>query len=145
MPRMTPEQKRQGLIAKIHIAQNQLGMDEDSYRAVLQRITGQNSCKNCDLSQLQRIMAEMQRLGFQPAKPAIGRKPLHFAHVSDLMAKLGVLLQQSGKTWAYADGMARQMFKKDQVNQLDARQLHKLVAALNIHILKQQAKQAQST
>lgn len=142
MPRMTAEQKRQGLIAKIHVAQNQLALDDDSYRAILQRITGQKSCKNCDLAQLQRVMDEMQRLGFTPSKKAIGRKPLHFADVSDLMAKLGVLLRQTDKSWAYADGMAKRMFDCDKVNQLDARQLHKLVAALNIHHLKQQANAA---
>ncbi|MDO4434577.1 MAG: regulatory protein GemA [Alysiella sp.] len=142
MARMTYEQRRQGLIAKIHVAQTQLALDDDSYRAILQRITGQNSCKNCDLLQLQRVMAEMQRLGFKPTTQSIGRKPLHFTDVSDLMAKLSVLLRQTEKSWAYADGMARQMFQKDKVNQLDARQLHKLVAALNIHHLKQQANAA---
>ncbi|MDO4434724.1 MAG: regulatory protein GemA [Alysiella sp.] len=144
MARMTYEQRRQGLIAKIHVAQTQLALDEDSYRAILQRITGQKSCKNCDLAQLQRVMDEMQRLGFKPTKKSIGRKPLHFTDVSDLMAKLGVLLRQTEKSWAYADGMARQMFKKDKVNQLDARQLHKLIAALNYHHLKKQANAAKT-
>lgn len=142
MARMTYENKRQGLIAKIHVAQTQLALDGDNYRAILQRITGQNSCKNCDLQQLQRVMDEMQRLGFKPTKKSIGRKPLHFTDVSDLMAKLSVLLSQTDKSWAYADGMAKRMFQKDKVNQLDARQLHKLVAALNYHYLKQQANAA---
>lgn len=142
MARKTTEEKRQGLIAKIHVAKAQLALDDDNYRAILQRITGQNSSKNCDLQQLQRVMTEMERLGFKPTKKSIGRKPLHFTDVSDLMAKLGVLLQQSEKSWEYANGMAQQMFKKEQVNQLKATELRKLIAALNYHNLKQQAAQA---
>lgn len=111
MARKTTEQKRQGLIAKIHVAKDQLALDDDNYRAILLRVTGQNSSKNCDLQQLQRVMAEMERLGFKPTKKSIGRKPLHLTDVSDLMAKLGVLLQQSEKSWEYADGMAKRMFQ----------------------------------
>ncbi len=32
MPRITPEQKRKGLIAKIHVAKAQLNMEDDVYR-----------------------------------------------------------------------------------------------------------------
>lgn len=142
MARKTTEQKRQGLIAKIHVAKDQLALDDDNYRAILKRITGKLSCKQMNLLELQNMMAEMERLGFKPTKKSIGRKPLHFTDVSDLMAKLGVLLQQSEKSWEYANGMAQRMFKKEQVNQLNAMELRKLIAALNYHNLKQQAAQA---
>lgn len=142
MARKTTEEKRQGLIKKIHVAKKQLVLCDDDYCAILLRVTGQNSSKNCDLQQLQRVIAEMERLGFKPTKKSIGRKPLHLTDVSDLMAKLGVLLQQSEKSWEYADGMAKRMFQKDKVNLLNAMELRKLIAALNYHNLKQQAAQA---
>lgn len=142
MPRITPEQKRKGLIAKIHVAKAQLNMEDDMYRQFLRETTGHSSCKELDLLQLQRVMAKMERLGFKPTRKNIGTKPLHKTDVSAMMNKLTALLATSGKSWAYADGMARHMFGKEQVNQLDAMSLRKLIAALNIHILKEQAKQA---
>ena len=142
MPRITLEQKRKGLIAKIHVAKAQLNMEDDVYRQFLRETTGQSSCRDLDLLQLQRVIAKMERLGFKPTRKNIGTKPLHKTDVSAMMNKLTALLATSGKSWAYADGMARHMFGKEQVNQLDAMSLRKLIAALNIHILKEQAKQA---
>lgn len=142
MPRMTAAQKRQGLIAKIHIAKTQLNMEDDVYRQFLRETAGQSSCKQMDLFQLQRVIAKMERLGFKPTRKNIGIKPLHKTDVSAMMNKLAALLATSGKSWEYANGMAQRMFHTEQVNQLDAVNLRKLIAALNIHILKEQAKQA---
>lgn len=139
MPRMTPEQKRKGLIAKIHVAKNQMHMDDDVYRNLLKETTGKNSCTKMTLLELQRVIAKMERLGFKPTRKNLGAKPLHFTDVSELMNKLAVLLKLTEKSWEYANGMAKQMFQKEQVNQLDAVQLRKLVAALNIYHLKIQA------
>lgn len=52
---------------KVQIARRQLGMDEDSYRAVLLRITGQTSSTACTVLQLDAVLREMTRLGFKPA------------------------------------------------------------------------------
>ena len=134
----TTEQKRYGLIQKIKVAQKQLALDDDNYRAVLRRITGKSSCKDCDLLQLQRVIAEFERLGFQPTRPNLGRKPLHTTDVSAMMNKLSALLATANKTWAYANGIAKKMFQKDEVNQLSAEELRKLIAALNYHVIKQQ-------
>lgn len=142
---MDYEKNRKGLIAKIHIAKQQLNMDDDTYRAILQRTTGQNSTKNCDLAQLQRVEAEMERLGFQPTTKSVGRKPLHLTDVSELMNKIAVLLKNLDKSWAYANGIAKRMFQKDNVNQLNATQLRKVLIALNYQYSKKQAEQAKKT
>lgn len=139
---MDNEKNRKGLIAKIHIAKQQLNMDDDTYRAILQRTTGQNSAKNCNLAQLQRVIVEMERLGFKPSTKSIGRKPLHFTDMSELMNKIAVLLKNLDKSWAYANGIAKRMFEKDNVNQLNAEQLRKVLIALNYQHLKAQAEQA---
>lgn len=139
---MSPEQKRKGLIAKIHVAKTQLNMEDDVYRSFLAEQTGCHSCAQMTLLQLQRVVTKMEQLGFKPTRKNIGTKPLHKTDVSAMMNKLVTLLATSGKSWAYADGMAKRMFGKEQVNQLDAMSLRKLIAALNIHIIKEQAKQA---
>ncbi|MCG7655919.1 gp16 family protein [Wielerella bovis] len=138
----TYEEKRQGLIAKIHVAQEQLALDDDNYRAILKRITGKLSCKQMNLLELQKIMEEMERLGFKPTKKSIGRKPLHVTDVAELMNKIAVLLKETDKTWEYANGIAKRMFQKDNVNQLNEQQLRKVLIALNYQNLKVQAAQA---
>lgn len=62
-------------LAKIHVAKKQLGLDEDTYRAVLVRAGGQASAKGMSEAQLGRVLEEFKRLGFKPAPPLSG-KPL---------------------------------------------------------------------
>lgn len=57
----------------INIARNELGMDEDSYRAMVLRINrGKGeSLKDCNMSELNLILKELKEKGFKvkPAKP----------------------------------------------------------------------------
>jgi len=71
--------ERRGLIGKIHVARAQLALDDDTYRAVLKRITGKESAKDLSLSELEAVKAEMISLGWKPAKrahPRAGKRPL---------------------------------------------------------------------
>jgi phage gp16-like protein len=53
-----------GQIALIHVAKKQLGMDDETYRAVLKRVAGVASSKNLNPNGLEALMAEFARLGF---------------------------------------------------------------------------------
>jgi hypothetical protein len=71
---MTFVPDRKGRIAKIHIAKKELAMADDSYRAMLMRVTGKSSSTHCDIAQLDAVLAEFRRLGFagnktKPASP----------------------------------------------------------------------------
>lgn len=59
-------------IALLHVARRDLGLDDDDYRAVLERVTGKRSAK--DLSEAERnlVADEFRRLGFKPSSK--GRK-----------------------------------------------------------------------
>lgn len=59
-----PFDARRGLIAKIHIARKQLAMEEDSYRAMLKRITGKESSGDMKPAELEAVLKEFARLGF---------------------------------------------------------------------------------
>ena len=124
---------RRAMIAKIKIAQKQLGMDDDVYRELLHRMAGKRSCTELTATELARVLREMERLGFAPSRPAPERMPLRQARHTPMMQKIGVLLAQTGKTWAYADGMARNMFGEDRANRLDGDKLHRLMTALQIY------------
>ena len=124
---------RRAMVAKIKIAQKELDMDDDTYRAVLLRVTGKNSSTRLDAAELDAVLREMCRLGFVPRPAAYVRPPLHLADHGGLIRKIGALLAQTGKTWAYADGMARNMFGEDRANRLDGDKLHRLMTALQIY------------
>lgn len=53
------------LIQLIHIAKQKLAMDEFSYRAMLERVTGKTSCKEMSVAELMKVEAEMEAKGFK--------------------------------------------------------------------------------
>jgi phage gp16-like protein len=53
-------------LAKIHIAKNELCLDDDAYRDMLERVTGQRSAKGLVDAKLQLVVSELQRLGWKP-------------------------------------------------------------------------------
>lgn len=74
---MTPERKtqfsvrrRNGLLALVHIAKRDLGLDDDLYRMILKDQFGVLSASALASSELERLMAWFERRGFrrQPKK-----------------------------------------------------------------------------
>lgn len=62
---------RKRLIARIHVGRKELVLVEDSYRAILARITGQDSSAKLSVKQLRDVVAEFERLGLKsPRKPS---------------------------------------------------------------------------
>lgn len=58
-------QTKPKLIQLIHIAKQKLAMDEYSYRAMLERVTGKTSCKEMSVAELMKVEAEMEAKGFK--------------------------------------------------------------------------------
>lgn len=58
-------------IATMHVAKKQLGLDEDTYRAVLVRVTGKNSARDMSPAEQNRVVEELRRQGFKPAKKGL--------------------------------------------------------------------------
>lgn len=75
------------LIAKVHIAKTQLALDDTSYRCLLKRIAGKESCSLMSGSELGKVLDEFKRLGFKPAKKRAGlRKLAQSPHASKIRA-----------------------------------------------------------
>lgn len=69
-------QARRLLVAKIHIARNQLGMDDDSYRAnIAHYANGKTSCTDMTVPELHAVLAAFEKLGFKPKKTATKKQP----------------------------------------------------------------------
>lgn len=53
-------------VIKVKIAAKDLGLDDDTYRTILNRITGQTSATQCTDAQLGRVLDEMKAKGWKP-------------------------------------------------------------------------------
>ena len=79
-------QDRRALLSKIHIARKDLALDEDSYRGLLMRITGEVSAKDCADQALMAVLEEFTRLGWT----AKGKRPAsRHPHVRKVYAVWG--------------------------------------------------------
>lgn len=118
-------------LAKIHIAKSQLGLDDDTYRALLARVAGVRSAKELSPRQIGAVLTEFERLGFKPkpAKKAGRAVPKPAPDRASLVGKIEAFLAEANRPWAYADAMALRMFKVERVEWLDSGQLQRLVAA----------------
>lgn len=67
------DQARRTLLAKVHLAKKDLGLDDDTYRAVLVRVTGCSSSADCTLPQLEKLIAHFRAQGFVPKVVAGGK------------------------------------------------------------------------
>jgi phage gp16-like protein len=115
----------------IQIARRQLDMDDDAYRAMLGRVAGVTSSTKLSPRQVGLVLAELERLGWQPVRKPVGRAaPQVASDRQALVCKIEAFLAEAGRPWAYADAMALRMFKVERVEWLDAGQLGRLVAAL---------------
>jgi phage gp16-like protein len=61
----SPETKRRRAIAKIHCAKRDLGLDDETYRGLLERVTGRTSAADLDERALGAVLDELRRLGFR--------------------------------------------------------------------------------
>lgn len=77
------------LIAKMHVAKKQLGLDEDTYRDALMKVTGKRSAKEMDDKERSAVILFFTNAGFQnrPAAPrGDGRKKLTGKYAGKLQA-----------------------------------------------------------
>ncbi|TAN50873.1 MAG: DUF1018 domain-containing protein [Methylococcaceae bacterium] len=147
--RTMTDKQRQSAIAKIHIAKTQVGMADTDYRALLRRVAQVDSSKKLNDAGIDKVLAEMARLGFQATRPArAGRKASGSEDKQPLLDKIDAMLAEAGLSSRYADGIATQMFsprgidgKKPPVihRTCDARQLRAIVTALDKQAKKKEA------
>lgn len=120
-------------LARIHLAKKELGLDDDSYRDLLVSLTGKSSSAELDARQRWTVLKELGRLGAKSGgeqKHYPGRPARQKPSKESLISKIEAHLADAQRPWAYANGMAKRMFKVDQVQWCDEDQLRRIVAAL---------------
>jgi len=135
-PARTPVADRNRQLGRIHAGKKALGMDDETYRCLLERVTGKRSSADMTGVERNKVIAELVRLGFkaedtQRRKRVFAGKPRNVKDVP-LLRKVEALLADGKKPWSYAHAMAQQMFKRDRLEFLRPDELHRLVAALQV-------------
>jgi len=133
---------RQRLIAQIHIGKQQLGMDDDTYRALLKSATGKTSSANMGVMDLHKVVEAMKQRGFKVKAKSDGRPHnINSDGMPKMMKKVEALLADQQLPWSYADGIAKQMFGIDRCSWLtDPEQVKAIIAALYARQKKQRTK-----
>ncbi len=134
---LAPDHRRREL-AQIHIARKQLALDEDTYRAMLWTVARVRSSADLDYAGRRAVIDHLVARGFKVAAPKPERpKDPAWAWVNNaaedrqpMLRKIAVMLKECDREKAYADGVARQMFKVDLIEFCKPDQLRRIVAAL---------------
>lgn len=123
--------------SKIHIARQQLGMEDETYRQVLQRASGKTSTASMTENQGQSVLQEMTRLGWKP-KPSSKKggkakgKPHNFDQLPEMITKIEALLADMELPWSYADSIANRMWKRQRIAWTrEPKKLQAILAALH--------------
>ncbi|MCC5780775.1 regulatory protein GemA [Nitratireductor sp. B36] len=89
-------------LAAIHVAKKQLGLDDDTYRALLMRETGKNSAAKLTPNEQRRVIEVLRNQGFKPGSSA-SQKGLKGKYAKKLQAlwiaawNLGIVRDRSDR------------------------------------------------
>jgi phage gp16-like protein len=136
---MVLQARRKAAIKAVKAKQRQLGMDDATYRAMLQARTGKTSATQCSLTELGAVNNYLSaqgavnpksgaRAGRKTPVPAAQHQALH-AKVQALMGELAPLAGIANPS-AYLDGICQRNAWCSSLHFADAHILHKLVGAL---------------
>jgi phage gp16-like protein len=103
--------RRSKQIAAIHAAKRDLGMDEDTYRQMLEQITGQRSAAGLTSQQRHAVLDHLKKSGAKlNPKKRVAQHPQtpHTLDTKPLLQKIEALLADMKLPWAYAHAIGKQ-------------------------------------
>jgi phage gp16-like protein len=112
-------------LAAIHCRKKELGLDEETYRAMLWTVARVHSSRDLDAAGRRAVLDHMRsRSGDRRLQNSDSRDR------GPLLRKIKAMLDARDRKIAYADGMARKMFHTARVEWCTPEQLKRIVAAL---------------
>ncbi|WP_048797069.1 MULTISPECIES: gp16 family protein [Serratia] len=117
------------LIKVIHTGKKALGWDDETYRAVLARVTGKRSARDCSEAELERVVLYMRDQGFA-STAKYGRKPNAAIGKKAVLGKIEALLAEAKRPWGYAEALGKRMFDQQKLEWLTTKQLIAVMNAL---------------
>ena len=129
-PKDDPHRAKQ--IRMIQVAKRQLALDDDAYRAILQRVTGKTSSTTLSWVERMRTIEEFKRLGFKTTAGRFTRgAPVVVKDRQALIRKMEAQLAEADYPWSYADTLAKRICKVDRIEFCQPEHLSKIIAALS--------------
>lgn len=123
-------------LAMIHIAKAQLGLDDETYRAMLWTVGRVRSAGDLDYAGRQAVLDHLKARGFKSTAPK-AKRPSNWDWVNNaaadrqpMLRKIAVMLKEANREKAYVDAIAKQMFGVDLIEFCAPDQLHRIVSAL---------------
>ncbi|MQY50774.1 phage protein GemA/Gp16 family protein [Rhodocyclus gracilis] len=112
--RRSAEQQRAAEITQIHVARQQTGMAEDTYRGLLASIEQVQSSKDLSALGRRQLLEHFRKLGWKPRPPkkapaARAHKPIALSK-EEIEAKIATQLKALGAEWGYAYAVGRRIF-----------------------------------
>lgn len=112
-------------LSQIHIAKKELGLDDETYRAMLWTCARVTSSKDLDFSGRIAVLKHMKARGWKNhAAPKVAREKVN------ITSKIHALLADMKLPWSYAEGIAKQMYKREKLEWCKPAELRGIVAAL---------------
>jgi phage gp16-like protein len=120
-------------LGRIHILKKELGLEDDIYRAVLERLTGVRSSALLDGIKRRKVIEHLTELaGRKPAGPARQRPAaLTSEDRGPMLRKIEALLADQRREWTYADGIAEHMYGVKKAEFCKPPELRSIIAALS--------------
>ena len=128
------------LMRLINVGRAKLGWDEDLYRQTLANFggtadaTGKVSLKSLRVGQMQQLLEHMRKAGFKAQQPKQPRN-LKVKTRAEL-TRIEALLADAGRPWAYAEAMAKRMYRKDALEFCSPHELSGIMTALDKDAIK---------
>lgn len=98
---------RKDLLAKVHIAKKELGLDDETYRDALETVTGKRSAGKCSDAQLVAVLDRFKERGWTPKRRAA--EP----HVRKVYALWTELREAGAVTAPKPHGFVKRMTKSE--------------------------------
>ncbi len=131
---------RRAAVVKVQIARRELGLDEDTYRLVLERVTGKMSSTACSDAELGRVLDAFKAQGWKPkvvegcgsSKPRAARRADHPAakKARALWLSLWHLGEVRDPSEAALEGFAHRQLGGERLQWADQARVYKLIEAL---------------
>lgn len=137
MSRPEAERRRKQLAA-IHAAKRTLGLDNETYRDLLERVSATvgpavRSAGHLNAGQIHAVLEELKRLGGLKPSPKTKGKPANFEQLPEMITKVEALLADMRLPWSYADAIAMRQFRIQRVAWCRKEdQLRAIIAALHV-------------
>ena len=126
-------QHRRGMLAKVHIAKQQLGLCDDDYVAILLRETGQISAGDCNQQELEKVLRAFEARGFSAKVRRTGPKPADHPAARKARAmwlSLGLLGTIADPSEKALESFARRQIGCDKLQWANQALVYRLVEAL---------------